>query len=70
MLELLAISQDPKALVPFVTKCFPGIVNLKFVLPANVSSTIRTQLDAALNGIISPFHFLLKYRRSYVFLSK
>eukprot|EP00795_Rhopilema_esculentum_P014239 gene14239-5264_t len=50
MLELLAISQDPKALVPFVRKCFPGIVNLKFVLPATVSSTIRTQLDAALNA--------------------
>ena len=54
MLELLAISRDPKALVPFVRKCFSGIVNLKFMLPQEVSSTVRTQLDASLNGKPNP----------------
>ncbi len=50
MLELLACTRNPKLLVPFVKKCFPGIVNLKFVLPQTLNNKLRTQLDVALNG--------------------
>ena len=53
MFQVLAMSRNPKAMVPFVRKCFPGITYLKFALPSSVASTIRTQLDATLNGIIS-----------------
>ena len=58
MLQLLAISGNPKALVPFVRKCFPGIASLKFVLPPAVASNVRTQLDAALNGMIFQLDFM------------
>jgi len=50
MLQVLAISRNPKGLVPFVRKCFPGIINLKFALPSSVANSIRTPLDVALNG--------------------
>ena len=58
MLQVLAISRNPKGLVPFVRKCFPGIINLKFALPLSVANSIRTPLDVALNGILSE-HFIL-----------
>eukprot|EP00794_Sanderia_malayensis_P003656 gene3656-4173_t len=50
MLELLASTSNPKQLVPFVKKCFPGISNLKFVLPQSADNRVRTQLDVALNA--------------------
>ncbi|KAJ8313858.1 hypothetical protein KUTeg_008419 [Tegillarca granosa] len=48
MVELLGISRNPKALLPFAKKCFPGIASLSFDLPPGTSS-INSLLDFALN---------------------
>lgn len=49
LVELLGISRNPKALLPFAKMCFPGIETLNFTLPDGISS-MNTALDFALNG--------------------
>lgn len=50
LVELLGISRNPKALLPFAKMCFPGIETLNFALPDGISS-MNTALDFALNGM-------------------
>lgn len=50
LLSLLAWSRNPKDLLPFVRKCFPGIKNLQFALPRDGNLRLATSLDTALNG--------------------
>lgn len=50
LLGLLAWSRDPKDLLPFVRKCFPGIKKLQFALPRDSSLRLASTLDTALNG--------------------
>lgn len=64
LLDLLAWSRNPKDLIPFVKMCFPGIKNLHFKLPKDISIKLTSTLDAALNGT-----FLSKYRKYYEFFS-
>uniref|UniRef100_A0A8W8M9M4 AAA+ ATPase domain-containing protein n=1 Tax=Magallana gigas TaxID=29159 RepID=A0A8W8M9M4_MAGGI len=49
LVELLGISRNPKALLPFAKMCFPGIETLNFALPDGISS-MNTALDFALNA--------------------
>lgn len=49
VVDLLGISRNPRALLPFAKKCFPGIVNLKYDLPPG-AATMNSALDFALNG--------------------
>ncbi|XP_056008158.1 dynein heavy chain domain-containing protein 1-like [Ostrea edulis] len=49
LVELLGISRNPKALLPFAKMCFPGIETLNFTLPDGISS-MNTALDFALNA--------------------
>lgn len=53
LLSLLAWSRNPKDLLPFVRKCFPGIKNLQFALPRDGNVRLATSLDTALNGNVS-----------------
>ena len=48
MVDLLAVSRNPRALLPTVTKVFSGITSLTFDLPPDAATT--TSLDYALNG--------------------
>lgn len=50
LLSLLAWSRNPKDLLPFVRKCFPGIKNLQFALPKDGNLRLNPSLDTALNG--------------------
>ena len=50
LLSLLAWSRNPKDLLPFVRKCFPGIKNLQFALPRDGNLKLASSLDTALNG--------------------
>ena len=50
LLSLLAWSRNPKDLLPFVRKCFPGIKNLQFALPKDGNLKMASSLDTALNG--------------------
>ena len=50
LLSLLAWSRNPKDLLPFVRKCFPGIKNLLFSLPKDGNLKMTSSLDTALNG--------------------
>ena len=50
LLRLLAWTRNPKELVPFARKCFPGFTSLKFALPADTAMKLGSALDAALNG--------------------
>lgn len=50
LLSLLAWSRNPKDLLPFVRKCFPGIKNLQFALPRDGNLRLASSLDTALNG--------------------
>ena len=50
LLSLLAWSRNPKDLLPFVRKCFPGIKNLQFTLPRDSNLRLASSLDTALNG--------------------
>lgn len=50
LLSLLAWSRNPKDLLPFVRKCFPGIKNLQFALPKDGNLRLASSLDTALNG--------------------
>lgn len=50
LLGLLAWSRNPKDLLPFVRKCFPGIKNLQFALPRDSNLRLASSLDTALNG--------------------
>ena len=52
LLGLLAWSRNPKDLLLYVKKCYPGIVGLKFTLPQDSSLKLNATLDAALNGEI------------------
>ncbi len=52
LVELLSISRNPTALVPFVRKCFSGIDNLIFDLPSKVDG-MGSSLDFTLNGMSS-----------------
>lgn len=54
LVELLGISRNPKALLPFAKMCFPGIETLNFALPDGISS-MNTALDFALNGMSAGF---------------
>ena len=54
LLALLAWSRNPKELLPFVRKCFPGIRTLRFALPLDSSMKLASALDTALNG--EPFN--------------
>ena len=49
MTHLLAISRNPRALMPFVHKCFSGIKSLTFALPYQ-EEALNTALDYELNG--------------------
>ena len=52
LVELLSVSRNPQALVPFARKCFHGITDLSFALPANTNTaSINSALDYALNGV-------------------
>ena len=50
LLSLLAWSRNPKDLLPFVRKCFPGIKNLQFALPRDGNLRLTSSLDTTLNG--------------------
>ncbi|XP_073235787.1 dynein heavy chain domain-containing protein 1-like [Porites lutea] len=50
LLGLLAWSRNPKDLLPFVRKCFPGIKNLQFTLPRDGNLKLASSLDTALNA--------------------
>ena len=50
LLSLLAWSRNPKDLLLFVRKCFPGIKNLQFALPRDGNLKLASSLDTALNG--------------------
>ena len=50
LLSLLAWSRNPKDLLPFVRKCFPGVKNLLFSLPKDGNLKMASSLDTALNG--------------------
>ena len=49
IVDLLGVSRNPQALVPFVRKCFPNIQNLTFQLPPGMGG-LNSQLDFALNS--------------------
>lgn len=55
LLGLLAWSRNPKDLLPFVRKCFPGIKNLQFTLPRDGNLKLASSLDTALNGTLFLF---------------
>ena len=50
LLGLLAWSRNPKDLLLYVKKCFPGIVGLGFALPQDSGLRLNVALDTALNG--------------------
>ena len=51
LVSLLSVSRNPRALLPTAKKCFHGIANLTFALPANTdTANINSALDYALNG--------------------
>ena len=50
LLSLLAWSRNPKDLLSFVRKCFPGVKNLQFALPKDGNLKLTSSLDTALNG--------------------
>ncbi|KAH9487912.1 hypothetical protein Btru_067436 [Bulinus truncatus] len=47
--EMLAVSRNLPALLPFVQRCFPNVENMTFSLPASMGA-INSQLDFALNS--------------------
>ncbi|XP_076800448.1 dynein heavy chain domain-containing protein 1-like [Clavelina lepadiformis] len=52
-IQLLGISQQPKALVPFVKKCFKGVQSLVFSLPRSVNGRLHhttSSLDLELHS--------------------
>lgn len=49
IVDLLGVSRNPQALVPYVRKCFPGIQNITFALPPGMGG-LNSQLDFALNS--------------------
>ena len=49
MLNLLAITRNPPAIVPFVKKCFPAIMDVKFGMPK--TENVLSSLDVTLNGM-------------------
>ncbi|XP_048242736.1 dynein heavy chain domain-containing protein 1-like [Haliotis rufescens] len=49
MVDMSGISRNPKALIPYVRRCFPGIQNLIFALPPEITS-LNSTLDFALNA--------------------
>ena len=49
MVDMMGVSRNPQALLPFAKKCFPGIKSLAFALPPGTAS-LNTHLDFALHG--------------------
>lgn len=49
LVSLLSVSRNPVALVPHVRKCFSGVADISFSLPADVEGT-GTSLDYSLFG--------------------
>ncbi|KAL8594105.1 hypothetical protein ACOMHN_000817 [Nucella lapillus] len=49
LVDMVGISRNPQALVPFARKCFPGISSLTFTLPPGLGG-LNSALDFALNG--------------------
>ena len=49
LVEMVGISRNPQALVPFARKCFPGITSLTFTLPPGMGG-LNSALDFALNS--------------------
>ncbi|XP_035825634.1 dynein heavy chain domain-containing protein 1 [Aplysia californica] len=49
IVDLLGVSRNPQALLPYVRKCFPTIQNLTFALPPGMGG-LNSQLDFALNS--------------------
>ncbi|KAK7008742.1 dynein heavy chain domain-containing protein 1, partial [Biomphalaria glabrata] len=47
--EMLAVSKNPPALLPFVRLCFPHVENLTFSLPTAMGG-LNSQLDISLNS--------------------
>ena len=50
LVEMMGVSRNPQALLPFAKKCFPGIKSLAFALPPGTAS-LNTHLDFALHGM-------------------
>ena len=56
MVEILAISRNPKSLQPYAIKCFSGITGLSYALPATgTTGAFNSALDYALNGEFTYF---------------
>ena len=55
LVDMMGVSRNPQALVPYAKKCFPGIHRLTFSLPPEIMG-LNSALDFALNG---NFNFLL-----------
>ena len=49
LVDMVGISRNPQALVPFARKCFPGITSLTFTLPPGTGG-LNSALDFALNS--------------------
>lgn len=49
IVDLLGVSRNLPALIPFVQKCFPGVLDLSFTLPTG-SSRFNSQLDHMINS--------------------
>ncbi|XP_070211333.1 dynein heavy chain domain-containing protein 1-like isoform X3 [Littorina saxatilis] len=49
LVDMVGISRNPQALVPFARKCFPGITSMTFTLPPGTGG-LNSALDFALNS--------------------
>ncbi|GFR96312.1 dynein heavy chain domain-containing protein 1-like, partial [Elysia marginata] len=49
IVDLLGVSRNPQALLPFVRKCFPNVQSMTFALPPGMGG-LNSQLDFALNS--------------------
>ena len=50
LVELLSVSRNPQALMPFAKKCFHGIHSLTYALPVDLANSAMSSLDFTLNG--------------------
>ncbi|CAL1542050.1 unnamed protein product, partial [Lymnaea stagnalis] len=49
VVDILSVTRNPQALLPYVRKCFPNVNSMTFALPAAVGG-LQTQLDVSLNS--------------------
>ena len=58
LVELLSVSRNPQALMPFAKKCFHGVHSLTYALPVDLANSAMSSLDFTLNGKMLSFELI------------